>query len=71
VALQDGACALYLASQNGHVGIVRMLTEAGANLELLDLVRPCPAGTGLCWLLHVSAEASAANLTWSEKLGGS
>ena len=45
--LQDGASALYLAAQNGHVGIARMLVAAGANLELVDLVRRVPAGSGL------------------------
>ena len=32
--LQEGATALYIASQNGHVSTVQLLVEAGASLDV-------------------------------------
>ena len=34
VNLQEGATALHMASQNGHVTTVQLLVEAGASLDV-------------------------------------
>ena len=34
VNLQEGATALHMASQNGHVTAVQLLVEAGASLDV-------------------------------------
>ena len=31
--LQDGRSPLYMASQNGHIDVVKTLIEAGANIN--------------------------------------
>ena len=36
--IQDGATPLYLASQEGHEGVVKLLLEKGANVDQQDKV---------------------------------
>ena len=38
---KDGASPLYLASQEGHDGIVEMLLQAGATVDLQTKVEDC------------------------------
>ena len=36
---QEGYCALYYASQNGQIEIVKLLLDRGADIEATDNVR--------------------------------
>ena len=43
---QDGWAPLHWASHNGHVGVVRLLLEAGANTEAATKVGKAVMGGG-------------------------
>ena len=49
-SVQDGATALYMASKNGHCGVVRMLLEAKADVHNKNNVSHA-AWWSLCTLL--------------------
>ncbi len=40
---QDGFTGLYLASEKGHLEVVRLLLDKGANVDAANQVRPPPA----------------------------
>ena len=46
--VQDGFTALHVAAHKGHCGIVRMLLEAKADVNVQNNVR-----VGLVWFLHI------------------
>ena len=47
--LQDGNTALMLAAMNGHLEVVRVLTEGGAAIDTQDEVG-CPTKFDCCFL---------------------
>ena len=42
ITLQDGATALFIACQNGHVSTVQLLVDAGASLDVRTNVSSLP-----------------------------
>ena len=49
-SVQDGSTALYMASQEGHCEIVRMLLEAKADVNMKDNVSESCFSDGVCAL---------------------
>ena len=45
--VQNGATALIVAAQEGHLRVVEMLLEANGNINVKDNVRPTMHGTVL------------------------
>ena len=44
ITRQNGASPVYIASQNGHVEVVRVLIAAGADVKACREVRGCMGG---------------------------
>ena len=51
-SVQDGATALYMASQEGHCEVVRMLLEAKADVNMKDNVSESCSSDGVCALVE-------------------
>ena len=49
-SVQTGTTALYIASQEGHCEVVRMLLEAKADINMKNNVRESCSSDGVCAL---------------------
>ena len=60
-SVQDGSTALVVAAQKGHFGIVRMLLEAKADVNMKDNVSESCSSDGVCALTE-----SSINCVWCQ-----
>ena len=52
--VQDGSTALLVAAEEGHCGIVRMLLEAKADINMMNYVSESCSRDGVCALAESS-----------------
>ena len=60
-SVQDGSTALLIAAQKGHCGIVRMLLEAKADVNMKNNVSESCSSDGVCALAE-----SSINCVWCQ-----
>ena len=61
-SVQDGSTALFVAAQEGHFSVVRMLLEAKADVNMKDNVSESCSSDGVCALAE-----SSVNCVWCQR----